>query len=274
MKKYLIITILSMMTITLSAQEILVNSIKEKPYYNLTGAEIQKDGNGDVCALLTIYFNEKDALFEGAYVVGSKSVNSYYQVYLAGGASKIVIKHDDYIPVSIIFSDYGIGKLQSNKAYEITLVGDKTQNAISKDFVNDNFVAMADSSDAETQYKLGKSYYIGLNDEQDYGKAIYWFRKSAEQGNINAIYNIGLCYYYGHGVEQEYNKATEYFRTAANSGHAMAQYKLANCLYFYNKKSQDDVLEAIKWFESAASQNIILAKNNVALIYLMTLPTI
>ena len=271
MRKFFILAF-SMMASLLPAQEILVDSFKESPFYNLTGSEVQKDGNGNVCALVKIYFQEKDAMFEGAYVIGSTSTNSYYQVYLAGGASKVVVKHNDYLPLPIVFADYGIKKLESNKVYEIKLVGDKTQNAFNKVLVEEDLEVKANSGDIEAQYCLGKSYYLGINNEQDYEKAIYWFRKSAEQGHINATYNLGLCYYYGQGVEGNSKQASEYFRIAANRGHAMAQYKLANCLFFGNR-NQEDILEAIKWFEAAAAQGIILAKNNVAAIYLFNDPT-
>lgn len=267
-----IVFILSMMTALLSAQEIHVDSFKENPFYNLTDSEIQKDGNGDICALIKIYFQEQNALFEGAYVIGSTSANSYYQVFLAGGASKVVVKHNDYLPISIVFADYGIKKLESNKMYEIKLIGDKTQNAFSKELIDNDFEVEANRGNAEAQYNLGKLYYIGIDDEPDFEKAIYWFKKSAEQGYINAIYNLGICYYYGQGVEQNHDQAKEYFRIAANSGHAMAQYKLANCLYF-NKGNKEEILEAIMWFERAASQNILAAKNNVATIYLFYDPT-
>ena len=271
MKKYLIL-IFSLMTKLLFAQEILVESFEVKPFYNLTGSEIKKDGNGDVCALLKVYFNEKDALFEGAYVISTMPINSYYQVNLAGGATKVVGKHNDYLPLPIVFADYGIKKLESNKAYEITLMSDNTANAFNNTLIDDDIEEKANSGDAESQYKLGKSYYIGINDEQDYKVAFDWFMKSAKQGHIDATYNLGLCYYYGLGVEKNFNEASKYFRIAAYKGHAMAQYKLANCFY-YGKKKYENIDEAIMWFERAASQNVLLAKNNVATIYLFNDPT-
>lgn len=271
---------LAMITMSLSAQEIVVNSFKENPYYELTGSEVKKDANGSVCALVNVFFSEKNASFEGSYVVGSSTVGRSYQVYLADGASKIVIKHDDYTPTSIVFSDFGIKKLESNKAYDLTLIADKSKDAYSKDFAKDDFSAQANAGDADAQYKLGKSFYLGLNDDQDYEKAISWFKKSAEQGNVNAIYNLGLCYLNGQGTEPNFDMAVKYLKKAAESGHAMAQFKYANCLAGYGKGffhsfvgEIKNIDEAIKWYECAASQNIIMAKNNVAVIYLCYDPT-
>lgn len=265
--------VLAMMALSLSAQEIMVNSFNEKPLYELSGSEIQKDANGSTCALVNIYFDEQGATFEGSYVVGSSSVGRSYQVFLAGGASKMVIKHEDYLPISIVFADYGVNKLESNKAYDINLMGDNTTNAFNKDIAYGDFESMANNGDAEAQYHLGKTYYLGLNDNQDYEKAISWFMKSAEQGNVDAVYSLGLCYYNGQGVEQNYDIAIEFFRLAGYNGHAMAQFKYACCMHLGLGSQGVNIDEAITWYENAASQNILLAKNNVATIYLSYDPT-
>ena len=275
-----VFVLLTMITLSLSAQEIVVNSFKEKPFYELSSSETKKDANGQTCALVNVYFSEKDASFEGSYVVGSSPVGHSYQVYLAGGASKIVVKHNDYIPTPIVFSDFGIKKLASNKAYDLTLIADKSKDACSKDIVQEDFTTKADAGDAEAQYKSGKSYYLGLNDDQNYEKAISLFKKSAEQGNVNATYNLGLCYLNGQGTEANFDIAVKYLKKAAENGHAMAQFKYANCLVNQGNDIGNalvgevkNINEAIKWYESAASQDIIMAKNNVAVIYLCYDPT-
>lgn len=271
MKKMLFI-VLSMLTTSLYAQEILVESLKEIPLYELSGFEIQKDANGTTCALLNVYFNEENVQFEGSYVVGSTTVGHSYQVYLADGASKMVIKHDDYLPMSIVFADFGVNKLESNKAYEIKIIGDKT-STLAKEFASEGVEEKANSGDAEAQCRLGKMYYMGLNTEQDYEKAISWFTKSEKQGNIDAAYSLGLCYYNGQGVEQNYDIAIEYFKKAAENGHAMAQFKYACCLHYGFGTKGKDIDEAIIWYEKAASQGVLVAKNNVAIIYTLYDPT-
>ena len=264
--------LLMMTVVSLSAQEILVNSFNEKLHYELQSSEIKKDGNGEICALVNVYFNEKKASFEGSYVVGSKSTDHIYQVYLAGGAAKMTVKHKDYCPISILFADYGIKKLESSKVYDLNLMGDNSSNAFNVDLISEDLETLANSGDAEAQYRLGKSLYLGLNEEQDYEKAISWFNKSAEQGNIEAIYNLGLCYFNGQGVEQDYDRAVKYFKEAASNGHAMAQFKYAYCLHQGLGHQGKNIDDAIIWYEKSAAQNIIKAKNNVALIYLFNDP--
>ena len=59
---------------------------------------------------------------------------------------------------------------------------------------------------------LGLMYYNGQGVEQDYKKAVYWWDKSAEQGDADAQHNLGLMYDNGQGVEQDYKKAVYWYR--------------------------------------------------------------
>ena len=67
-------------------------------------------------------------------------------------------------------------------------------------------------------------YSNGQGVEQDYKKAVEWYRKAAEQGHADAQNNLGFMYYTGQGVEQDYKKAVEWYRKAAEQGHADAQF--------------------------------------------------
>jgi uncharacterized protein len=58
-------------------------------------------------------------------------------------------------------------------------------------------------------------YYIGLGLKQDYGQAVAWFRKAAEQGYASAQYNLGVMCYNGESVSQDYGQAAAWYRKAA-----------------------------------------------------------
>ena len=49
----------------------------------------------------------------------------------------------------------------------------------------EELLAKAEKGDAEAQYQLGCCYYEGDGVEQNYEQAVYWWTKSAEQGNIS-----------------------------------------------------------------------------------------
>ncbi|MBQ6780847.1 MAG: SEL1-like repeat protein [Treponema sp.] len=47
-------------------------------------------------------------------------------------------------------------------------------------------------------------------------------KKSAEQGDAEALYQLGNCYQNGEGVEQDIKKAVEWWLKAADLGHEKA----------------------------------------------------
>ncbi len=52
----------------------------------------------------------------------------------------------------------------------------------------------AEQGDPKAQNVMGTYYESGNGIEKDYGKAIYWYRKSAEQGNSNAQYHLAVLF--------------------------------------------------------------------------------
>ena len=54
-------------------------------------------------------------------------------------------------------------------------------------------------------------------------QAVYWFRKSANQGFDDAQYILGLCYHDGEGVTQNTQQAVYWLRKAAEQGHEGAK---------------------------------------------------
>ena len=120
----------------------------------------------------------------------------------------------------------------------------------------------AEQGDAEAQYKLGLSYYIGEDVEKDYTKAVKWFRKAADQGHAEAQTSLGACYSMGNGVNQDYNEAVKWFRKAADQGQADAQFALGAC-YCTGKGVSMDVTEGIKWYQKAADQGMTVAQDQL-----------
>ena len=99
-------------------------------------------------------------------------------------------------------------------------------------------------------------YERGNGVEQDYEKAVYWYSKSAEQGDADACEALAMLYESGLGVERDFEKARYWNNMAkseicgesggasyafsgqlqkllepAKAGGAEAQYKLAELLY-------------------------------------------
>jgi TPR repeat protein len=89
-----------------------------------------------------------------------------------------------------------------------------------KDSANDNF--------AEAQLLLGHSYHFGNGVDVDNTKAIFWYKKSANQGNVNAQINLASFYFKN---PDSRNKAIYWYLKAAYKGSAMAQNNLALARY-------------------------------------------
>lgn len=80
------------------------------------------------------------------------------------------------------------------------------------------FRRAADQGHIDAQVKIGFMYSKGLGVEQDYVQAVDWFMRAASRNNMNAINNLGDAYYYGLGVEQDYAEAFRYLSQAAMMG--------------------------------------------------------
>ena len=59
------------------------------------------------------------------------------------------------------------------------------------------------SQELRTDFEKG-SYYYSI---EDYKQAVYWYKKAAKQGHINAQFILGGVYYEGTGVSQDYKQA-------------------------------------------------------------------
>lgn len=276
MKKILTLLFTTFVVINaINAQEIDVNSFILKDSYELKGDEVKKDGNGYNCAMIIVYFQDSGMSFENSYLMSTSTVGTSYKVFMAPGASRLTIKHNDYLPKTITFEDYGIKRLQSNKAYTINLVADNTSNALDKQIAESWEETQPNPNDPEYQYTQAKIYYMGFDGEPDYDMSFDLFSKSAAQGNVNAIYHLGLSYFYGQGTVSNQSKAISYFKSAAEKGHAMAQFKYANCLnpMIPEITGRKSIKDAISWYEKAAANGLMAAKNNLSVIYLQYDPT-
>ena len=84
------------------------------------------------------------------------------------------------------------------------------------------FKKSAEQCHARAQCELGYCYVKGIGVSQSYSNAVHWFANSALQGNARAQYNLGACYYNGNGVEKSYNKAVYWLTKSANQGYEYA----------------------------------------------------
>ena len=79
------------------------------------------------------------------------------------------------------------------------------------------FRKAANQGDVSSQYSLGWYYNFGKGVEKNYELAAYWYEKSAAHGDQLAQYHLGLLYLHGHGVEQSETKSKYWIEKSGKS---------------------------------------------------------
>ena len=128
------------------------------------------------------------------------------------------------------------------------------------------FRKAAEQGDDSAQGMLGWCYYYGRGIEQNYTEAVYWFRKEAEQGDDSAQYMLGRCYYYGRGIEQNYTEAVNWYRKAAEKDYAKGQWNLGLC-YYYGRGVDKSYADAVSWYQKDADKEYASAQNTLGCCY-------
>lgn len=130
---------------------------------------------------------------------------------------------------------------------------------------------LAHKGDAKAQRELALHFYNGYRQDDiyvrpDYVKAIEWFRKAAEQGDIKAQGHLADCYVLGKGARENYNEAAKWQQKAAEQGDQLAQYNLGT-YYAAGKGVAQDFHEAATWYRKAAEQGSSIAQYNLGICY-------
>lgn len=110
--------------------------------------------------------------------------------------------------------------------------------------------------------RKGRSYYVGEGVEEDYKKAVFWYRKAAELGNPWAQNSLGVCYEYGNGVEKNLDEAMAWYQKAAYKGLSRAQNNLGR-YYKEGISVEKDLDKAVDWYQKAAEAGNSDAQNNL-----------
>ena len=87
---------------------------------------------------------------------------------------------------------------------------------------------LADMGKPWFQYYLGNAYIQGHHGlQKSYERAVYWFRRAADQGLTKAQSDLALCYRDGNGVPKCLITARKLFEQAAYRGQIESQTALA-----------------------------------------------
>jgi hypothetical protein len=96
-------------------------------------------------------------------------------------------------------------------------------------------------------------YDLGQGVRQDYGEAVKWYRRAADQGYAKAQFALAEMYKNGDGVAKDMRQAARWYRRAADRGYPDAQL-LLGVLYESGAGVPENFAEAARWYRSAANQ--------------------
>jgi hypothetical protein len=116
--------------------------------------------------------------------------------------------------------------------------------------------------DADWQNATGERHFK----DKDYKDALYWFQKSAAQGNAYAENHIGWFYMNGLGVPINYTFALSWFNKAAAQELPAAQENLG-WMYQHGLGVSVDLKQAFSWFQKGAFQGNAAAQDNLGVMY-------
>ena len=125
----------------------------------------------------------------------------------------------------------------------------------------------AEQGNVDAQFQLGVCYANGSGVEKDMNEAAKWYREAAEQGNPLAQNSLADCYRKGAGVEMNIEESVKWYLQSAKQDNADAQLQLGVC-YFKGSGVEQDKAEAVEWFRKSAEQGKALAQYNLGRCYL------
>lgn len=127
-----IIVICLLWAATMLAQDIEIKNFEQLKKDQTALTSLRKDINGNACGLVRVALKEAGAEFEGNVMGDVQFTGSEYLVYLPNGTKRLGIKHPDYLPVTVVFADYGTKTVVSAKTYELKLKTNKKKVKVDK----------------------------------------------------------------------------------------------------------------------------------------------
>ena len=111
------------------AQKLTVESFKLASSDLTAQTQPRKDTNNCNCAVVKVLFVGDIIDFDGNIVKLVVKYTNETWVYMPQRSRQLKITTKDYLPLMVTFEDYGVDKLESNRTYVLTLVGNTQQQA-------------------------------------------------------------------------------------------------------------------------------------------------
>lgn len=275
MRHLLFIIVFLSSILTAGAQELRVKSFTPLPM-DLTARKQQRlDLNGKPCAMLKIMVMDDITDCNKSNIGDIATSGVMKLVYLPSVVRSVTLNFKYHYPLTIIFADYGVTKLEGSATYELRLVdalqmmmenGNAAQQTATATTTQNASSSQNSNSDlgmsAEEANKIADEAY----EAKDYAKAMKYYLYAAEKNNDVAQCQIGTMYRNGEGVTQDNSIAMKWYLKSAEQGNVLAQFCLG-AMYYIGQGVTKDYAEAFKWYHKAAEQGKDSAMWSVALCY-------
>ncbi|WP_302428059.1 SUMF1/EgtB/PvdO family nonheme iron enzyme [uncultured Prevotella sp.] len=128
-KKLLFILMLFTAIPSTFAQELKVKSFKIASSDLTAQTQPRKDTNNCNCAIVKVLFVGDIVDLDGNIIKPVVKYTNETWVYMPQRSRQLKITTKDYLPLMVTFEDYGVDKLESNRTYVLTLLGNSQQQA-------------------------------------------------------------------------------------------------------------------------------------------------
>ncbi|MEX1116211.1 MAG: trypsin-like peptidase domain-containing protein [Akkermansiaceae bacterium] len=115
----------------------------------------------------------------------------------------------------------------------------------------DTLKKSAEEGDAEAMYNLASAYEKGNGVKADPIQALRWYEAAARKGHYWALDQIGPMCLFGRGVPKNPKKGMEWLKKSAEKGSTFNMYLLGS-VYASGKDVPMNGAEAVMWYEKAA----------------------
>ena len=118
----LLLILLLAVTQGVLAQEMTVKSFELLSNDITARTSPRNDRNGTPCAVIRVGIALQGVVFDGN-TIGEPVYNTgEYLVYVPEGNRQITIRHNSYVPLTVVFADYGIDRVKSSTTYRLTVL--------------------------------------------------------------------------------------------------------------------------------------------------------
>lgn len=125
-----------------------------------------------------------------------------------------------------------------------------------------------DKNKASDQVSIGKRYFNGDVFPKDYKKAFQWYKKAADQNDIQGILKVAECYKNGFGVDKDNQQAVNYLEKAAQKNNKEAMIAVSK-MYVDGDGIPKNMNRGLYWKEKLAyngdydAQKYVIANQSV-----------